>query len=91
MLRFNSVQSISELIALELLDFINDCIEAKGDSIEKELSDKTMSDYFRAFLESKESIDVVVDDLVDHLDSEIKMKHAISLFCIIAKKIQEKN
>jgi hypothetical protein len=72
---------------MELLDFINVCIEEKGDSIENELSDKPMSDYFAAFLDSKDTSDI--DELVAHLVPEIKMKHAISLFCIIAKKIQD--
>jgi hypothetical protein len=31
-----------------------------------------------------------IEEMVDHLHPEIKMKHCVSLFMIIAKKIQDR-
>ena len=80
---------LSELIAIELLDFIHVQIEDRGDSIESDLSEKKFSDYFEAFLFNKDVKNT--EEMLSHVHPEIRMKHCISLFGIIAKKIHERN
>ena len=83
--RFNT-----ESIALHLLDFINEFIEAKGESVDPELPDKTFSEYFDNYLKYVKEIEDT-DEIVTRINPEIMVKHAIDLFRFIAKKISTKN
>lgn len=79
---------LSELFAIELLDFIHVQIEDRGDSIEPDLAEKRFPDYFEAFLFNKDFKNT--EEILNHVNPEIRMKHCIALFGIIAKKIQER-
>ena len=62
----------TEVIATELLDFIDVVIEGRvgGDSTETELPEKKFSDYFAAFLFEKDFDNF--EPLVAHIHPEIK-------------------
>jgi hypothetical protein len=78
----------SELVAFQLFEFIHFFIEDVGDAIVPDLKDKLFSNYFAAFLESKDFENL--DEIVDVIHRDIQMRHAIAMFVIIAKKIEEK-
>ena len=78
----------SETFAFQLLDFIHEHIEDVGDAVDEESKDKKLADYFFAFLEKNEFPDPEI--MIEHISPELLVKHSITLFVIVIKKMQER-
>ena len=78
----------SETFAFQLLDFIHEHIEDVGDAVDEESKDKKLADYFFAFLEANEFPDPEI--MIEHISPELLVKHSITLFVIVIKKMQER-
>jgi hypothetical protein len=63
-------------------------IEDSVEPVDMGIADKKLSEYFVAFLDTKDVKNI--PEMVNHIHPEIKIKHSISLFILIVKKIQER-
>ena len=79
----------TEIVAIELLDYIHIWIEDKVEAVEAGFEDGGLRHHFQAHLDQKDATNA--DDLVKYLDQGILIKNAISLFVMIANKILERN
>ena len=76
----------TELLAIELLDFVHFWIEDKLEATEDGFEDRELVHHFEAHLERKDVKNI--QDLVGQIDQGILIKHAISVFIIIAWRIR---
>ena len=78
----------SEVLALELLDFIHVMIEDAAVMVVEELHEQSLRDYLQFHLEDKGAGEAA--DMVQRIHQDIKVGHAISMFDYVVKKIRER-
>lgn len=71
---------------MELLAFIHVFIEDTVQLVDDALHEKSLRDYMGGHLEEKNNADAILQ----YLDAEFKVKHAIALFDFVVKKMRDR-